>query len=219
MPTNPREPGTCSSLGRSLKLRNMANVAWKQRSQKPGAISCGHATRWPRRLLVANAMARRRASGAKRTSASVKSRKLPVASLAPAWHAWVLPSQPSGSSAIWRTRNDACSVARRSRTAPVPSLGAVVHGDDLEIGVVLRQQRAERLLDVGGLVARRNDDRQPRPSSLRRLLDVDVAEAAEPAVGRGQLPKENAPDECRPHREKDVHKRHQGLTVSSILRA
>ena len=38
----------------------------------------------------------------------------------------------------------------------------VVDDDDLEVGVVLRQKRADRASDRGRFVARRHDDREPR---------------------------------------------------------
>ena len=73
--------------------------------------------------------------------------------------AWVLPSQPGGSSVTWRARSWFGVLGGDGVDDGAGRIGgAVVDGDDLEVGVVLREERVESGGDVGGLVASGDDD-------------------------------------------------------------
>src|SRR6266511_4835590 len=99
-----------------------AKAVTNARSRKPGATKLGGTARWPTPWTRATSTARRSASGAKTTSASVKRSQSPCARPPPAWQAWFFPSQPSGSARTWSTASRGSAAASPSRIAPVPSL-------------------------------------------------------------------------------------------------
>jgi len=72
---------------------------------------------------------------------------------------------------------------------------SVVYHDHPEVGVILAEERADRLLDPLRLVPRRDDDGEARPAFLRLALVGEPGEEDAPTVIAQDAGEEPEPDE------------------------